>query len=133
MFTMKLELELVIERGRAHCPRCVAVAEYCFVAQGPNLLRYEVNCKGCGEAYREKLGPVPPKVGVLATAEQWLPATQVPSVPLRERVQAGVIAVQNRVAIRNRVAALTVAATAAFNRRDMPLWLTGVLARAQRP
>jgi hypothetical protein len=123
MFSM----ELVIERGRAHCPRCVAVAEYCFIESGPDLLRYEVSCADCGESYREKLGPVPAKLGVVATTEPWLPAAQVAIVPLRERVQAGVETA------RKRTAALTVSATSALSRRDVPLWLTGVLARAQRP
>lgn len=126
-------MELVIERGQARCPYCVAVAAYSFVELGPNLLRYEVNCKGCGEAYRERVGPVPPKPGVVATTGPWLPVAQVPRVGLRERVHAGAIAVRDRADIRNRTAALTAAATAAFNRRDVPPWLTGVLARAQRP
>jgi hypothetical protein len=128
-----LSMELVIERGQARCPYCVAVAAYSFVELGPNLLRYEVNCKGCGEIYRERVGPVPPKLGVVATTESWLPVEQVPNVPLRERVQAGVAALRDRADVRSRTAALTAAATAAFNRRDAPPWLTGVLARAQRP
>jgi hypothetical protein len=120
-------MELVIERGQARCPYCVAVAAYSFVELGPNLLRYEVNCKGCGETYRERVGPVPPKLGVVATTEPWLPVERVPSVPLRERVLAGIGVV------RERTAALTAVATAAFDRRDAPPWLTGALARAQRP
>lgn len=77
-------MELVVERGKARCPRCVAVAAYVFVELGPELLRYEVNCTDCGESYREKLGPVLPAAGVLATVDEWRPA--VPSVPLRERL-----------------------------------------------
>ncbi|MGB5112293.1 MAG: hypothetical protein WBO08_12070 [Mycobacterium sp.] len=103
------------------------MAAYRFVELGPNLLRYEVNCRGCGQIYRERVPPVPPKLGVVATTEPWLPVEQVPSVPLRERVHAGAGMV------RDRTAALTAAAAAAFTRRDVPRWLAGVLARAQRP
>ena len=74
-------MEFVVERGKARCPRCVAVAEYSFIELGPNLLRYEVNCAGCGELYREKLGPTAPKAGVVATVDDWLPAVPEPSVP----------------------------------------------------
>jgi rubredoxin len=120
-------MELMIERGQARCPHCAAVAVYSFVELGPNLLRYEVNCRGCGEIYRERVGPVPPELGVVAATEPWWPAEQVPRVPLRERVHAGAGMV------RDHTAALTAAAAAAFNRRDVPRWLAGVLARAQRP
>ncbi|KRD07706.1 hypothetical protein ASE48_09650 [Mycobacterium sp. Root265] len=91
-------MEFVVERGKARCPRCVAVAEYSFVELGPNLLRYEVNCVGCGEAYREKLGPVAPAAGVLATVDDWLPAIPEPSVPLRARMDGWVGTVRSRAA-----------------------------------
>ena len=84
MFTM----ESVIERGLARCPRCVAVADYYFVELSPNLLRYEVNCRTCGEAYREEHGPVPPNFGALAAVDEWLPEASV--VPVRERMRAWV-------------------------------------------
>lgn len=101
-------MEFVVERGKARCPRCVAVAEYSFVELGPNLLRYEVNCGRCGETYREKLGPVAAKAGVLATVDNWSPAVPEPSVPLRERVDGWVGTV------RGRVAALSAATTSAL-------------------
>lgn len=88
-------MEMVVERGQARCPRCVAVADYFFVELGPNLLRYEVNCGQCGEAYREEHGPVAPSFGVVATADPWLP--EVPGVPVRERVQAWVDVTRRRV------------------------------------
>lgn len=101
-------MELVVERGKARCPRCVAVADYSFVELGPDLLRYEVNCAGCGEAHRERLGPVPAPAGVLATTESWLPAVQVPTVPMRER------ALQWVGTVRHRAVALTATTTAAL-------------------
>ena len=46
-------MSVVVERGLARCPRCVAVADYAFVESGPNSVRYEVTCAKCGEAYCE--------------------------------------------------------------------------------
>ena len=104
-------MESVIERGKARCPRCVAVADYFFIELSPNLLRYEVDCTRCGETYREEHGPVPPRFGVLATTDEWLPATQEPNVPLSHRVHALVAAVRTRCA----------AVVAALNRRTASL------------
>ncbi len=53
-------MSVVVERGLARCPRCVAVADYTFVESGPNSLRYEVHCGRCGEAYCEVHTPVTP-------------------------------------------------------------------------
>ncbi len=53
-------MSVVVERGLARCPRCVAVADYAFVESGPNSVRYEVNCGKCGEAYCEVHTPVAP-------------------------------------------------------------------------
>lgn len=58
----------VVERGLARCPRCVAVADYAFVESGPNSLRYEVNCRRCGEAYCEVHNPVTPDFTAAAGA-----------------------------------------------------------------
>lgn len=90
-------MEFVVERGKARCPRCVAVAEYSFIELGPNLLRYEVNCTGCGEIYREKLGAVVQEAA-LAKIDDWLPAVPEPGVPLRDRVDVWVATVRGRVA-----------------------------------
>jgi uncharacterized protein (DUF983 family) len=63
-------VSVVVERGLARCPRCVAVADYTFVESGPNSLRYEVRCSRCGEDYCEEHSPVAPDftaaVGALA-------------------------------------------------------------------
>lgn len=91
-------MEFVVERGKARCPRCVAVAEYCFVELGPNQLRYEVNCTGCGETYREKLGAVASKAGVLAAVDDWMPAVPEQAMPLRERMGGWVGTVRSRTA-----------------------------------
>lgn len=107
-------MEFVVERGKARCPRCVAVAEYSFIELGPNLLRYEVNCTRCGEHYREKLGPVAAKAGVLATVDDWLPAVPEQSVPLRERVDGWAGRVRGRAAV---LSAATTAVWAAFGAR----------------
>jgi len=80
-------MELVVERGKARCPRCIAVADYAFVELGSGLLRYEVSCHGCGERYREKLGPVAPSAGVLATVDLCPPVPSAPAVPVRDRLQ----------------------------------------------
>lgn len=53
-------MSVVVERGLARCPRCVAVADYTFVESGPNAVRYEVRCRKCGEAYTEVNTPVLP-------------------------------------------------------------------------
>jgi len=53
-------MSVVVERGLARCPRCVAVADYTFVESGPNTLCYEVQCGKCGEAYREVHTPTAP-------------------------------------------------------------------------
>jgi hypothetical protein len=53
-------MSVVVERGLARCPRCVAVADYTFVESGPNSMRYEVHCGKCGEAYCEVHTPVAP-------------------------------------------------------------------------
>ncbi|MCF6390387.1 hypothetical protein L2K20_25730 [Mycobacterium sp. MBM] len=90
-------MEFVVERGKARCPRCVAVAEYSFIELGPSLLRYEVNCAGCGETYREKLGSMA-QPAALARIDDWLPAVPEPVVPLRERVDLWIGTVRGRVA-----------------------------------
>lgn len=102
-------MELVVERGKARCPRCVAVADYSFIELGPSLLRYEVNCRGCGETYRERLGPVTPRA--VAVIEEWVPALKAPAVPVRARLDAWVgIA-------RGRAAALSTSTMAALRAR----------------
>ena len=64
------DMSVVVERGLARCPRCVAVADYTFVESGPNSVRYEVRCGKCGEAYCEVNTPVAPDftAAVLALA-----------------------------------------------------------------
>ncbi|BBZ31036.1 hypothetical protein MMAD_53310 [Mycolicibacterium madagascariense] len=53
-------MSVVVERGLARCPRCVAVADYAFVESGPNSVRYEVHCARCGEDYCEVHAPMAP-------------------------------------------------------------------------
>ncbi len=50
---------VVVERGSARCPHCVAVADYTFIESGLNVVRYEVNCHSCGEVYSEVNSLVP--------------------------------------------------------------------------
>lgn len=114
-------MDLVIERGQARCPRCVAVADYFFIESSPNLLRYEVNCGRCGEQYREVHGP--PAVGVLATTPEWLPAAvEAPAVPLRERLLAVAVAARVRFS----------AVVTAIGQHPLPDWMAGLLARARQ-
>ena len=50
-------VSMVVERGLARCPKCVAVADYVFIETSPERaargLRYEVRCRKCGECYSE--------------------------------------------------------------------------------
>lgn len=120
-------MEMVIERGQARCPFCVAVADYRFVERDRTIVRYEVHCHSCGERYREKLGAAAMTTAP-ATVEPWVPAVAAePGVPLADRLRAAVTAA------RERSAAVTATAAAAWQRRDVPPWVTGMLARAQRP
>jgi hypothetical protein len=61
-------VSVVVERGLARCPRCVAVADYSFIESGPNSLRYEVHCGRCGEAYCEVHTAVAPDFSAAAGA-----------------------------------------------------------------
>jgi len=70
-------MSVVVERGLARCPHCVAVTQYSFTELGPNSMCYEVDCKKCGERYRELHGPTAPKFGVDTVAD-WVPATSSP-------------------------------------------------------
>lgn len=55
-----IDVSMVVERGLARCPRCVAVADYVFIETGSASggLRYEVRCRKCGECYGEDSRPV---------------------------------------------------------------------------
>lgn len=46
-------MNVVVERGVARCPRCVAVAEYSFTECGSDYVRYEIRCPRCSEVYIE--------------------------------------------------------------------------------
>jgi hypothetical protein len=79
-------VSVVVERGLARCPRCVAVADYTFVESGPNSLRYEVRCGRCGEDYCEVHTPVAPDFTAAGDALVALPPLVVPSAfALRRR------------------------------------------------
>lgn len=50
-----IDVSMVVERGLARCPRCVAVADYVFIeASSARDLRYVVRCRKCGECYSEE-------------------------------------------------------------------------------
>lgn len=72
-------MSVVVERGLARCPRCVAVADYTFVESGPNSLRYEVHCGKCGEAYCEVHNPVVPGFTAVSDALVVIPPPVAPS------------------------------------------------------
>jgi hypothetical protein len=79
-------VSVVVERGLARCPRCVAVADYTFVESGPNSIRYEVHCTKCGEAYREVHTPVAPDFTAAVDALMVQPTPAAPtSFELRRR------------------------------------------------
>jgi hypothetical protein len=85
---------IVVERGLARCPRCVAVADYTFTELGPGSLSYEVDCKRCGERYREVHGPTARKFGTDAVAD-WMPDVP-PASANYERMLAWLSAAQSR-------------------------------------
>lgn len=93
-------MSVVVERGLARCPRCVAVADYTFVESGPNSLCYEVNCAKCGEAYREVHTPVAPDFTVSADALVVLPPPVGPTAwqTFERRVLAWLTALRARAA-----------------------------------
>jgi hypothetical protein len=68
-------MSVVVERGSARCPHCVAVADYTFVESELDTVRYEVDCHSCGEVYSEvsSLAPAMPM-------ERILPIPPLPSV-----------------------------------------------------
>ncbi|MDT5339096.1 MAG: hypothetical protein QOD90_4601 [Mycobacterium sp.] len=72
-------MSVVVERGLARCPRCVAVADYTFVESGPNSVRYEVHCRKCGEAYCEVHSPVTPDFAAAVEALVVCPPPVPPS------------------------------------------------------
>lgn len=53
-------MSVVVERGSARCPHCVAVADYTFVESEVDMVRYEVHCHSCGEVYSEESSLAPP-------------------------------------------------------------------------
>ena len=80
------DMSVVVERGLARCPRCVAVADYTFVESGPNSLRYEVNCGKCGESYCEVHTPVAPDFTAAVDALVVIPPPVPPTAfELRKR------------------------------------------------
>lgn len=52
-------MSVVVERGSARCPHCVAVADYTFVESELDMVRYEVHCHSCGEVYSEESSLAP--------------------------------------------------------------------------
>lgn len=72
-------MSVVVERGLARCPRCVAVADYAFVESGPNSIRYEVRCSRCGEDYCEVHAPVAPDFTAAVDAVAVLPPIVAPT------------------------------------------------------
>jgi transposase-like protein len=53
---------VVVESGSARCPRCMAPAVYRFHESVDGLIRYEVSCQLCGNAYFEDCVPAPVQV-----------------------------------------------------------------------
>jgi hypothetical protein len=50
-------MNLVVERGMARCPSCVGLADYAFSEIGPDSMQYEIDCRCCGEVFRENTWP----------------------------------------------------------------------------
>jgi hypothetical protein len=88
-------MSVVVERGLARCPYCVAVTQYSFTELGPNSVCYEVDCKKCGECYRELHGPMAPTFGAVAVAD-WAPPAPAHAPAHRERMMAWLRAAKSR-------------------------------------
>jgi hypothetical protein len=71
-------MSVVVERGSARCPRCVAVADYTFIESELDMVRYEVHCRSCGEVYSEESSLAPP-----LPVERILPAPPPPPMTPR--------------------------------------------------
>jgi hypothetical protein len=63
-------MNVVVERGLARCPRCAASADYCFIECGTEAIRYEIECRSCGELYCEENSTSPT---AFRTEELWVP------------------------------------------------------------
>lgn len=98
-------MSVVVERGLARCPYCVAVTQYSFVELGPNSVSYQVDCKRCGEQYRELQEPVLASV----RATDWTPVrVEQPALPLASRlVIAGRVALHALLAHRRQTSQLS--------------------------
>jgi hypothetical protein len=71
-------MSVVVERGSARCPHCVAVADYTFVEGELDTVLYEVDCRSCGEVYSEvnSLAPVVPTERILPMPPLPMPADE---------------------------------------------------------
>ena len=49
-------MSVVIEKGTSRCPRCMVLAAYSFHEDDGSLLRYQVDCKACGNVHVELCG-----------------------------------------------------------------------------
>ncbi len=90
-------MSVVVERGLARCPRCVAIADYAFVESGPNCVRYEVRCGRCGEAYCEVHTPVTPDFEAAVVALAVPPLRPGPPTGLRPRAAVAVRRLWSRI------------------------------------
>jgi hypothetical protein len=94
-------MSVVVERGSARCPHCVAVADYTFVESEVDMVRYEVHCHSCGEVYSEESSLAPP-----LPVERTLPMpplpTMVPGASWRRRL-ASLARVASRLRARVRI------------------------------
>jgi hypothetical protein len=59
-------MNVVVERGLARCPRCAASADYCFIECGTEAIRYEIECRMCGEQYCEENSTSPVTFSIAA-------------------------------------------------------------------
>lgn len=91
-------MSVVVERGLARCPRCVAVADYAFVESGPNVMRYEVRCRRCGEDYCEVHTPMAPDFTTAVAALEFVPPENPrDTVPFARRTVAWLAHARDRV------------------------------------
>lgn len=79
-------MSVVVERGSARCPHCVAVADYTFIESELDMVRYEVHCHSCGEVYSEE-SSLAPAMPVERNLPVPLPPPVAPSAPWRRHLE----------------------------------------------
>jgi hypothetical protein len=76
-------MNVVVERGLARCPRCAASADYCFIECGTEAIRYEIECRMCGELYCEENSTSPVTFSIASFVPPAPAVEPAPGAPAR--------------------------------------------------